>query len=192
MSKLRFLLLAYILLLLVMFILPFYSSEGYLILRNTTSHLGAQNSPNAWIMNVVFLLLGICCIIESWRYLKDYWFHKILLTLFGIGLMLVAVFQHAPIIEGIAFNTFEDRLHSVFASLVGFSFTMFAFSAAFIEASNQRKALAFLLGISSMGLSMLMFGAPDFMGLWQRMMFILSFGWLIYFFECRRREERSL
>ena len=57
---------AYVLFLIVSFLLPFYSFEGYSILSNTTSHLGAQGSPNAWLMNTVFIILGLVAILKTY------------------------------------------------------------------------------------------------------------------------------
>ncbi|UCG92615.1 MAG: DUF998 domain-containing protein [candidate division WOR-3 bacterium] len=61
--------------LLVIFILPFYSFEEYSIIRNTTSQLGAHAAPNGWVMNLTFVLLGVTSIISGWKYLGRYWFH---------------------------------------------------------------------------------------------------------------------
>jgi len=179
----RFILPVSIVMFLAIFILPFYSAKGYSIIKYTTSQLGAQNSPNAWIMNTVFILLGISCILESWFHLKGYWVHKTLLTIFGSGLILVAFFQHAPIVDGTPYSHLEDTMHSIFSTVVGTSFTVFAFSAAYIEKTNRRRALALGVGLVAIVLSMLMFSVVDFAGLWQRIMFIISFIWLIFFFE---------
>ena len=127
----------FILLCVVMFILPFYSADGYSIIRHTTSQLGAQLTPNAWVMNLMFMAMGLACILEGWLHLKGFWFHKVVISVFGIGLMMTAVFHHAPIDEGLAFNVREDMLHSVFATIVGFSFTLFSVSTAFIVTKNK-------------------------------------------------------
>lgn len=179
----RYILPMYLILILVMFILPFYSTEGYSIFKNTTSHLGGQNIPNAWIMNTTFCLLGIACIMEAWLYLSNYCFHKIILTIFGLGLILTALFQHALIVEGMPYYVFEDRLHSVFATVVGLSFTIFAFSVAFIEEKSISRLLAVLAGLIATGLSGLMFMVTDYTGIWQRLIFLITFAWLIFFFE---------
>lgn len=71
------LLFAYILLLIVMIVLPFFSVPSFVIWKNTTSHLGAQNAPNSWIMNLTFILLGITTFFEAWKKLGDYLFHRI-------------------------------------------------------------------------------------------------------------------
>lgn len=171
--------------LLVMFILPFFSVDEYSILKNTTSHLGAQDAPYAWIMNVVFALLGISAIVDSWTRLSKYWLHKVVISVFGISLILTAFFQHAPIVSGVEFNKIEDDLHSKFATITGFSFVFFAIASAFIESTTVRRVIAVAVGIIASLFSMLIFNMPDLAGVWQRMMFIMVFAWLIYFLYLR-------
>jgi len=172
---------AYILMLLVMFILPFFSVEEYSILKNTTSHLGAQGAPYAWVMNVVFALLGIAAIVDGWMHLSKYWLHKFVLTIFGISLVLTAIFQHAPIVPGVIFSDLEDDLHSKFATITGFSFTLFAIASAFIESTRVRRIIAVGVGVIASILSILIFNVADLAGVWQRTIFIVSFAWLMYF-----------
>lgn len=166
----------------VIFILPFYSSELYSIIRNTTSQLGAQHTPNAWIMNLTFILLGLGSIASGWGVLRGYAFHRVVLILFGLSLVLTAFFHHAPIDKSVEFDLQQDWLHSLFASTTGFSFTIFALSVAFIVQKKIDGIIAAGAGILATALSMLMFNLPDWMGIWQRFIFILCFGWLIYLF----------
>jgi hypothetical membrane protein len=183
--KLGFLPAVYILMFLVVFILPFFSVREYSILKNTTSHLGAQGAPYAWVMNMVFALLGIATIVDGWMRLSKYWVHKVVLTIFGISLVLTAFFQHAPIVPGVEFNILEDDLHSKFASITGFSFTIFTIAAAFIESTNRRKVIAVVMGIIAILLSILIFNVAELAGVWQRMMFIIMFAWLMIFLYSR-------
>ena len=177
----------YILMLLVIFILPFYSVDEYSILRNTTSHLGAQGAPYAWVMNVVFALLGIASIVDGWMRLSNYWLHKAVLIVFGTSLFLTAIFQHAPIVPDLTFSVLKDDLHSKFATITGFSFTFFAIASAFIESTRLRRLIAVVVGMVAMLLSMLIFNIADLAGVWQRMIFILAFAWLMYFLYPRAR-----
>lgn len=179
----RFLLYSSILLLVVMFVLPFFSVESYSIIKNTTSHLGAQNAPNAWIMNVTFILLGVCCLLEAWLHLGNFWLHKILLSVFGLGLMFTGIFQHAPILADVIFDATQDKLHSIFATIVGFSFTFFAFSSAFIEKTLKHRILDIAVAFVVTALSLLTFYLPEYSGIWQRVLFIFSFTWLIFILE---------
>ena len=175
----------YILMLLVMFILPFFSVDEYSILKNTTSHLGAQGAPLAWVMNVVFALLGTASIIDGWGRLSNFWLHKVALVVFGTSLFLTAFFQHAPIVSDVGFNVLEDDLHSIFATITGFSFTFFAIASAFIESTRRRKIIAACVGITATLLSILIFNVDELAGVWQRMMFIIVFAWLMYFLYSR-------
>lgn len=179
--RLGFLPATYIFMLLVVFILPFFSVDEYSIIKNTTSHLGAQGAPYAWVMNMVFTLLGIATIIDGWMRLSNYWLHKVVLTIFGISLVLTAFFQHAPIVPEVEFNVLEDDLHSKFATITGFSFTFFTLSAAFIEKTKRRRVIAVGMGVIAILLSMLIFNVAILAGVWQRMMFIIMFAWLMYF-----------
>lgn len=179
----RFLLWAFLLQLPIMFILSFYSVDTYSIIKNTTSHLGAQEAVNAWIMNASFIIVGVSCLIEAWLYLREFWFHKIVLSVFALGLIFTAIFRHVPIIKGVSFDPLEDALHSVFATIVGFSFTVFAVSAAFIEKETRHRAMDVTVGLVATALSALMFYLPDYSGIWQRAIFIISFTWLIFTLE---------
>ena len=182
-SDFRYLLYAFLLLLTIMFALPFYSVDTYSIIKNTTSHLGAQSSPNAWIMNISFILVGITCILEAWLHLRRFLFHKILLSIFGLSLMLTGIFRHATIIEGVIFNSIEDKLHSIFATIVGFSFAIYAVSSAFIEKAVRYLIIDIAVGFTATILSVLMSCLPNYSGIWQRAIFVISFVWLIFMLE---------
>lgn len=179
----------YVLLILVMLLLPFFSVEEYSILRNTTSHLGAQEAPNAWIMNAVFVLLGISCIWRGLSAFRRYPFQQVVLLIFGLSMIATGVFQHKPIVSGIPFNAFEDQLHSVFASVVGFSFTLFSASLIWIESERRRKIQAFSMALFAVLLSLLIFNVAEYAGIWQRVMFAASFGWMLVLFH--RKTEKN-
>lgn len=176
----------YILMLLVIFILPFLSVESYSIVANTTSHLGAQKSPAAWVMNVTFVLLGIATARAAWLYFRHYMFQKIILTVFGLSLVMTAVFRHAPIEKNLAYDVKEDYWHALFSDVTGFAFTVFAFSLIFILKDQRQRWFALGMAVASTGISVLMFTEPHIMGLLQRLIFISAFGWLIYLFRKRR------
>ncbi len=175
--------LSYLLLLAVMFILPFYTAAGYSIMNNTTSQLGAQLTPNAWVMNLTFVLIGLTSICAGWPHYEGYWIQKSMLLIFGISLVLVAFFSHAPIDTSLNYNVQEDKLHSLFASATGFSFTILAISTGFIKVHKTEMLLPIMIGIVATLLSLLMFKLENFAGIWQRLIFILSFGWMAYEFR---------
>ena len=184
--KINYLVAAYIAMLLVIFILPFYSAEGYSVVHNTTSELGAQHTPNAWIMNVVFAALGLFSILEGWKHLGRYYFHKGTLVLFGGALILAALFRHEPLDPNLPYDVRENELHSIFATLTGFGFTLFAISVGFIKPTLKEKTIPITIGVVATLLSGLMFTVDEFRGIWQRLIFILSFGWMIWEFHSKK------
>ena len=172
----------YVLMWLIIFILPFYSVEEYSIRLHTTSQLAAQLTPNAWIMNTVFLLLGWTSIFDGWRAYRGFQFHKLILVVFGASLIGAALFRHAPIDTSLPYNREIDQWHSLFASITGTAFTALAIATGFIEKRPGRKVLAFGVGTLATVLSLLMVNAPELQGIWQRGIFIGCFGWLVYFY----------
>jgi len=172
----------------VISILPFFSVSGYSIIRNTASQLGAQFSPNAWIMNFTFVSLGLSSIIAGGRFLDGCMFHRTFLLLFGISLVLTAFLSHAPLQPCIQYNLTEDGWHSYFAYSTGLSFTILAIAAAFILENPIDRGLALGTGLIATILSVLMSEADRLTGIRQRLIFMISFGWMIYAFG--RAEKR--
>ncbi len=185
-NKHKFYVMTYLLFLLVSFVLPFYSFEGYSIISNTTSHLAAQASPYAWIMNIVFVLLGLSSVWVSIQSKIRY--HQIIGVLFGLSLLMTGIFQHAPLIETVSVNDINDNLHSIFANLTGISFTLLAFGHGFMSAHRQR-IIGILMGFISIGLSLAMFSLPMCMGLFQRLMFMSAFAWLFFYMDVPKEKQ---
>lgn len=160
--------------------LPVFSFEGYSVLSNTTSHLGAQGSPYAWIMNFVFILLGISSILITCPSRLPY--NRIFGLLFGLSLILTGVFRHAPLTEGLDVNQLHDTFHSIFATSTGFSFTLLAAGHAVMSKGAQRNA-ALGMAIIAIVVPLAMFSLPTMMGIIQRFMFITAFGWLYFYYK---------
>lgn len=173
----------YILLLLVMFILPLFTSPGYSISRDTLSELGAQNTPHAWIMNFVLVSLALCSVIAGWRFFEGSFTHRFILVMFGISLALSAFFNHAPVNQEIKYNFIEDEWHLYFISTASLSFIILSIATSFILEKQRDRLLAIAAGISAIIISILTTEADQYAGIWQRLMFIISFGWMIYIFK---------
>lgn len=174
---------AYCQLILIMFILPVFSFPEYSLISNTLSQLGAQNTPNAWIMNFTFLSLGIGSIISGWRYFEGFAFQRLFLILFGISLTLAAFLNHAPVNTLTQYNIHEDGWHSYFIFTAGMTFVILTVSSTFITEDRTDRQLATAAGVSVILLSVLMSEVPAMAGIWQRLFFIISFGWMIYIFK---------
>lgn len=174
---------AYILMFPVIFILPLFRKPEYSIIENTLSELGGQSEPDAWIMNFIFISLAIGSVIAGWRYFESFMLHRIVLVLFAISLILAAVFNHAPINPDAQYNIREDGWHSYFACTAAISFFILSIATSFIADKQIERIMAIAAGLSVIFLSVLMSEADWAAGIWQRLIFIIVFGWMIYSFR---------
>lgn len=165
---------------LVMFILPGFSYNGYSVLANTTSQLGAQASPYAWVMNSAFFLMGISVIISFWDSLSLKHYEDILPIVFGLSFVLVAIFKHEPGITGLAYDHTAALLHSIFATIMGIAISIYAIVKAVQAKQPRDRILAVLAFIGASGLSFLMYAVPAYTGLLQRIMFLSVLAWIGY------------
>ncbi|MHA7059858.1 DUF998 domain-containing protein [Aquimarina sp. M1] len=168
---------------LIAFILPFFSDPGYLILENTLGELGAQKTPNNWIMNIVFIMLSTITFIFGFRQLKDYHLQMLVLLIFCISLFLTAVFLHAPIDRRLVYDPFQNEMHAVFSTIAGVSFCSYCLVVSFVTRWKNQKLIAIGVGVIALFLSYLMFMHSDCRGLYQRGIFIIAFGWMLYSFK---------
>ena len=136
-------------------------------------------------MNFTFVSLGIGSIIAGWRYFEGFAFHRLFLILFGISLTLAAFFNHAPVNTLIQYKIPEDGWHSYFIFTAVLTFVILTVSSTFILEKQTDRLLATAAGVSVIFLSILMSEVPNTAGVWQRLFFIISFGWMIYSFKTR-------
>jgi hypothetical protein len=182
---------SFILMLMVMFLLPFFTFSGYSIIANTLDDMGAQSVPNAWVMNLVFVALAAGSISAGWGYFKGFILHRIVLALFALSLVLMAFFNHVPASNDSFHNISEDGWHSYFASTAGLSFIILSIATSFIMNEQHARFIAMASGISVFFLSVLMSEVAVAAGIWQRLIYIISFAWMIHYFKPENNEKDS-
>jgi hypothetical protein len=178
-----------ILMLSSMFILPFFSKPKLSVIRNTLSELGAQSSPASWIMNSIFALLAMSSLISGWGCFKGFAFHRTILVFFGISLLLSAIFNCISPVSDVSYNIGDKGWHTYFSCFSWINFIILAFSTALILKEEPDRFLAGAAGISSILLLLIVSEALNTAGIWQRLQFLISFGWMIYAFDPLKREN---
>lgn len=168
---------------------PLALPESYSWMELGTSEAAAQGVAGAWVARTGFVLLGLAalgvCVLRhrAWGPLATG-----LHACFAGGMVLVAVFSHAPWEAGVPYVELEDRLHSVFASVVGFSFIA---GVAVTLATRRPRTRASAVG--DIGALLVTGTIPLLMdtsvwGLLQRLMFLTAASW--YAAEVLRHSAR--
>ncbi|NER16837.1 DUF998 domain-containing protein [Spongiivirga citrea] len=172
---------AYALLIAVIWILPFYSFEGYSHMVNSISELGAQNVPNDWIINLAIFLMGFATFTLATKAYKLRSVQLITLYFFSISFFLTGFFQLAGNEANVFhYNYTQDALHSICSMVMGFAFCLFCLLLIWALKRDKHKLHTSIVIVTIIVLSYLIFAFPNLKGLFQRILFMLAFGWLFF------------
>ncbi|WP_346883547.1 DUF998 domain-containing protein [uncultured Algibacter sp.] len=171
----------YILLIAVIFVLPFFSFDVYSITKNSISELGAQKAPGNLVLNSTILFMSLVIILLGFKVLKAYALQLITLCTFSFSFFLTGVFKMAgPYNKSFNYNYTQDALHSLFSTITGFSFCLFCAFLLIILTKKKHKTQTIAMLILAIGFSYFMFKIPDLKGIFQRLLFMSAFAWLFF------------
>jgi Protein of unknown function (DUF998) len=147
---------------------------------HSISESAAQGLFNAWIARLAFLCFGGAVLLlsvlqrQAWAR-SAYWMH----LAFALAMLSTAAFSHKPWLSGVAVDEFEDVLHSVTATAMGFAFCFGVFAR---WAQRQRtqlaaRALDVVALIVATAMSPVAALLPEHGGLVQRVMFAVAYVW---------------
>lgn len=154
---------------------PWYTVEGYRVVKNLISELGAQNTPNNFVMVAGFLALGIGIVGDGIRR-----FSKPMLPfiVFGLCMALAGLLAHKPLSPSVGFSEIAHQTHSGLATLAGISITVGLLWQAALASTSGSRAIAIGLAVLCLALPLCMLLFPEAQGLIQRFMYLLLFVWL--------------
>ena len=154
--------------------------DAYSWRAHSISESAAQGLQNAWIARLSFICFGSAVLVlslamrQAWAR-ATYWMHLV----FAAAMLGTAAFSHKPWIAGVAFDEFEDFLHSVTATGMGFAFCFGVFVR--FSQRNRRELLNRALDILALGAATAMpivsalYSSSG--GLVQRAMFVVAYVW---------------
>lgn len=160
---------------------PYVVAPGYSIVANAISELGAQGMPNAWVMNTGFVAYGLGVSVDALGRTRRAPIVGVAFLVFGLAMIMNAVFSHRPMDPTRAYDVREDELHSLFATIVGISFTIGAVAQSFLERHRGRRLACYGAATAAVLLPVAMLQFPAIAGALQRVMFAVSFAWLVVF-----------
>jgi len=154
--------------------------EPYSWRTHSISESAAQGLLDAWIARLSFLCFGCAVLVLSilsratWSRVT-YWMNLV----FAGAMLATAAFSHKPWLPGVPFDEFEDLLHSVTASGMGFAFCFGVVARFFQRERNHAVARTFdvvaLMVASAMSPVSVLF--PSDGGMIQRVMFAVAYVW---------------
>lgn len=159
---------------------PLLLGDGYSIISNSVSESAAQQTPGSWAGRFTLLLSGLAVLLTALLRFRSWgWVATTALTAFGVMWMLTAVFSTRSWVAGTPFDVTEDALHSAFASgmaiiVVGAVAIMFRRAS---SAADRWWALGLLVVASALPLAGVLW--PEWAGVFQRAMFLLTYAWLV-------------
>jgi sulfite exporter TauE/SafE len=154
--------------------------EPYSWRTHSISESAAQGLLNAWIARFSFLCFGGAVLVlsilqrEVWAR-STYWMH----LAFAVAMLSTAAFSHKPWIADVPVDEFEDFLHSVAASGMGFAFC-FGVIARFLQRGRNElvaRTLDVIAVVVATTMSPLAAWLPNNGGFIQRVMFAVAYVW---------------
>ena len=161
---------------------PAALTDSYSWIEHTTSESGAQGVQGAWVARTGFLLFGLS-VVRIARLRRPLWGQSAtaLHLVFATCMMAVAAYSARSWIPTAAFDSTEDLLHSIFATLMGFAFA-FGVAAVALERRRDDGSWRFLdvAAVTAsvvLPLGMSIDGSVD--GVLQRVMFAIAYLWFV-------------
>ena len=177
---------------LVIVVAHFFAPPNYTFTQNTISELASQGHTYKWVMQAGLIGFGATLIFSVIGYFKRYpkTYFLIFIAVYAISILLSGIYCTAPINPTISYSIQESNLHSLFASVAGFSMSAGILWQVFASLNERERwtRIAFLILIG--GLSGL-FGLAENgtvmieKGIVQRILYLVGLIWLVY-------EERIL
>jgi hypothetical protein len=159
---------------------PWAMPASYSWLSNAISESGAQGVYSAWIVRLGFLFFGFSVLWlaaflrPNWAR-STYWMHRV----FGMCMIGTAAFSHKPWLTNVPFDPFEDFLHSVTATGMGFAFALGVVGRVLQREESEilKKAWDVVAIIAATALPPLGELWPSIAGLLQRTLFLVAYLW---------------
>lgn len=158
---------------------PVFLHDGYSVLRNSISESAAQNVPTAWIARTALFASGVGVVAvvilksSTWSRTTNFAF-----TAFGTLWIVSSLFSTKSWIVGTPFNAVENAIHSYAASgmaIVVLGAIVIGFTKQPVSLVDRLLALALASAATLFPLASVL--APEFGGLFQRVMFFYTYLW---------------
>ncbi len=158
-----------------------FATQNYDWTKNTISDLGAQGYERKLIMQAGFLSFGLTLSFGlllagiSWRTAP--------ILVYAVCVAMTGIFCTKPFTDINTYSTAQSILHSTFAQVAGVAFSIgILVQICFVPNSNL-KFIHLLFFVGVIGLSVTFGLIKNYQGLVQRLMYLISFIWLVSYYK---------
>ena len=157
---------------------PWVLPDEYSAVIHTVSESAAQGTDGAWLGRTGIFLFGLGVFWLSAS--KRTWAlsARVVHGAFGVLMIAAAVYSHRPLLEGVDYDRFEDTLHSIAATAMGFAFAIGVLIVGWRRVSGW-KVIDFVAIGASVVIPVAMMSLTGWDGLLQRGMFAIAYLWYI-------------
>lgn len=158
-----------------------FATNNYDFSKNTISDLGAQAYDRKGIMQIGFLAFGLTLSVGI--LLNGLSLQTLPILIYALCVALTGIFCTKPFFPNTSFSEIESTLHSIFAQVAGISFSIGILTQIFYATDKQEKTAHFIFFLLVIGLSASFGLLKNYQGIAQRLLYLVSFIWLIKFFK---------
>ena len=158
-----------------------FSTNGYEWTKNTISDLGSQGYNRKIIMQFGFLAFGLTLSVGillnglTWRTTP--------ILIYGLCVGLTGIYCTKPFFNLDSYSETESAIHSALAQIAGITFTLGILVQIFYSANNSERWIHFIFLILVIGLSASFGLLKNYQGIAQRLLYLISFIWLVIFYK---------
>ena len=105
------------------------------------------------------------------------------ILIYGLCVALTGIFCTRPFTDIATFSTSQSTLHSIFAQVAGMAFCIAILTQLFLTTNNNLKFIHAVFFILVIGLSMTFGLLKNHQGIAQRLLYFVSFIWLIKYYK---------
>jgi hypothetical protein len=164
----------------------FFTTSPYDWRTNTISELASQQYQYRWIMKIGFILFGGILAIGITNRLisgNGKLVTELPIMIYGLAILISGLYSTKPIVDGIEYSELESKIHSYSAQIAGMAFSIGLLIYGFKETNSNLKIIHFVTFIFVIGLSALFGLMNSNVGIIQRIMYLGSFVWLIFYYN---------
>lgn len=161
----------------------FLADSNYKVQTNTISDLGAQGYSKGFVMQSGLFLFGVMLAVSV--LINGVTILNAPILLYALCIAVTGVFSTKPFFGNDSYSVTQANLHSAFAQAAGILFCTAIAIQIYFEISLKVRLMHFVFLLLVLGMSVLFGVSKNYGGIFQRILYTVSFYWLCVYFRMK-------